>query len=335
MLTAQIISPGNISLIDVPVPVPTSNEVLIKVEVAGICGTDIHIYKGDYEATYPIIPGHEFSGEVVDVGDKVKYFKPGDRVTVDPNIPCRRCPYCKQGFFNQCENLEAVGVTRDGAFAEYVAVPEGAVFSIGEIAYDVAAMVEPLACVVWGLKRIQVTPGDLALVFGAGPMGCIVAQALLKAGAAEVVITDLVEWRLNLAKHLGITQVILGPDVYDQSRRISPEGYQIVVDATGVGEVLERAVNYAQPRGKIWVFGVVPPNKYVRFLPYDIFRKDLSIIGSFAVNQTFQGAINLVQAGSVQLKSLISHQLPLDQFEDALHLAQVDPHRMKVQISFS
>jgi D-arabinitol dehydrogenase (NADP+) len=211
-------------------------------------------------------------------------------------------------------------------------VPEEVIFQIGEMSFGAAAMVEPLACVVWGLQRVQVQAGDSALVFGAGPMGCLVAQALQHAGAAQVVVTDVVSGRLELIQKLGIRETVLGPEAENQIGEMNPSGYDVVVDATGIPRVLEGAFKYARPRGKIWVFGVVPPDERVGFSPYEIFRRDLTIIGSFAVNRTFHEAIALIQNGAIQVETLISHQIPLELFGEAIKLAQNDPHRMKVQI---
>jgi 2-desacetyl-2-hydroxyethyl bacteriochlorophyllide A dehydrogenase len=334
MRAIQLTEPGNFEITDVPFPAIGKRDVLIKVASAGFCGTDIHIFHGDYEANYPIIPGHEFSGTVIKVGNEVKYFNPGDRVTADPNIPCRRCPACKRGHNNQCDNLEAAGVTRDGAFAEYIAVPEEVVFRIDDIPFQSAAMIEPLACVIWGLKRVKVQPGDSVLVFGAGPMGCLITQALRRAGATSITVTDLVDWRLKIAQNLGATEIVSGPKQEATIREINPSGYQVVVDATGIPTVLENGFKYVRPRGKIWVFGVVPPEEKVCFSPYEVFRKDLTIIGSFAVSQTFFEAIDLIKSGAVIVDALISHQFPFDRFGDAIECAQNALDRMKVQITF-
>ncbi|MEW6580064.1 MAG: alcohol dehydrogenase catalytic domain-containing protein, partial [Chloroflexota bacterium] len=189
MQAAQVQAPGTARIVEMVTPLPGPGDVLIEVRAAGICGTDLHIYHGQYEATYPIVPGHEFSGVVAAVGSEVLRFRPGDRVTADPNIPCGRCPFCQRNEPNQCQSLAAIGVTRDGGFARYVVVPEGNVFPIGSLPFDEAALVEPLACVVWGLKRVSVQPGDSVLIFGAGPMGCLVLQAVQHAGAATATIT--------------------------------------------------------------------------------------------------------------------------------------------------
>ncbi len=332
MRAVQITQPEKFEIAEVPVPEPGPGEVLIQVAAAGICGTDLHIFHGEYYADYPIIPGHEFSGTVAAVGAGVKWVQPGQRVTADPNIPCNRCPACQRGHANQCQDHQAVGVTRPGAFAEYVLAPEEVVFPIGEMDFGAAAMVEPLACVVWGLQRVQVQAGDSALVFGAGPMGCLVAQALQHAGAAQVVITDVAPWRLELARKLGISESVPGPGAEAQLRERNPAGFDVVVDATGISSVLEGAFQFARPRGKVWVFGVIPPNQKASFVPYDVFRRDLTIIGSFAVNRTFHEAIALIRAGAVQVQPLISHQVPLARFGEALERAQHDPQRMKVQL---
>ena len=332
MKAGKIEQPGRAQFSSAPVPEPGPDDVLIQVHAAGICGTDIHILKGEYEARYPLIPGHEFSGVIVSAGQNVTRFKVGDRVTADPNIPCNRCPACQRNEPNQCENLAAVGVTRDGAFSEYVVVPEGNVFAIGDMSFAAAALVEPLACVAWGLERLRIPPGASALVFGAGPMGCLLAQALHSYGASRVVVTDVVPYRLALAAELGATETVLADDRQEQKiRSIEPGGYNLVVDATGIPHVLERAFDYLRARGTLWVFGVTPNDARVSFSPYEIFRKDLTILGSFAVNRTFQESIAMIQSGRVKVEPLISHTLPLEEFAQGFELAQSDPKRMKVQ----
>ncbi|MFN8376346.1 MAG: zinc-dependent alcohol dehydrogenase family protein [Anaerolineae bacterium] len=334
MKAARIEQPNQAIVTSVPEPEMSADELIIRVHSAGICGTDLHIYKGEYEAVYPLVPGHEFSGEVVAVGANVTRFKVGERVTADPNIPCNRCANCQRNEPNQCKNLKAVGVTRDGAFAEYVVVHEGNVFPIEGISYKAAALIEPLACVVWGLKQVEVQPGDSTLIFGAGPMGCLLLQAVKHAGAARVVVVDTVPWRLELARELGATDTLIADaNLYKNAMALEPDGYDIVTDATGIPSVIEQSLEYARPRGKMWVFGVAPRGSKVSFSPYDVFRKDLKIIGSFAVNRTFPQSIALIRNGAVQVEPLVSHQLALDEFNRGLDLAQHDPKRMKIQFA--
>jgi 2-desacetyl-2-hydroxyethyl bacteriochlorophyllide A dehydrogenase len=332
MRAGKIEAPGKASFVSAAIPQPGDDDVLIQVRAAGICGTDIHILKGEYEAQYPLIPGHEFSGVVAGVGRHVTRYQVGDRVTADPNIPCNRCPACQRNEPNQCENLAAVGVTRNGAFAEFVTVPEGNVFPIGEMSFAAGAMVEPLACVAWGLERLSIPPGASTLIFGAGPMGCLLAQALRYGGASKVVVVDVVPHRLALAAELGATHTLLADR--DQSKHlnaIAPDGFALVVDATGIPQVLENAFQYVRPRGTLWVFGVTPRGSRISFMPYDVFRKDLTIIGSFAVNRTFEASIAMIAGGMVKVEPLISHTLQIEDFAKGFELAQTDPKRMKVQ----
>lgn len=335
MKAARIIEPFETEVVELPQPTIGPDDVLIQVKAAGICGTDIHILKGEYAlARFPMVPGHEFSGEVVAVGDNVTRFKPGDRITADPNIPCNRCESCQRNEPNQCENLAAIGVTRDGAFAEYVSAPEAVTFPIGDMSYSDAALIEPLACVAWGLKRVQIQAGDRVLVFGAGPMGALLAQAVSAAGASQVDITDVVPWRLSVMEELGVTHAVLADDLPKNAKAFAPQGYDVVADATGAPPVIQQAADYARPRGKIWIFGVAPDKATVQFSPYEVFRKDLSIIGSFAVNRTFHESIMMIRSGKINLQPLVSHRLPIVDFQEGLRLAQEDPHRMKVQFVF-
>lgn len=335
MKAARIIEPYKTEVVELPQPAIGPDDVLIQVKAAGICGTDIHILHGEYAfAQYPMVPGHEFSGQVAAVGANVTRFKIGDRVTADPNIPCHRCENCQRNEPNQCQNLAAIGVTRDGGFAEYVSVPEAVTFPIGDLSFSDAALIEPLACVVWGLQRVRIQAGDRILIFGAGPMGALLAQAVSIAGASQVDITDVVSWRLELMEELGVTHAVLADDLPGSVQAFAPRGYDVVVDATGVPSVIQQAVAYVRPRGKLWVFGVAPDKAMVQFNPYEIFRKDLSIIGSFAVNRTFHESIMMIRSGKINLKPLVSHQLPIENFQEGLRLAQEDPSRMKIQYLF-
>ncbi len=335
MIAAQIRSPLESDLLETAEPGVGPRDVLIEVKNAGVCGTDLHIWHGSYAlAAYPVVPGHEFSGVVAAVGEQVQNFSVGERVTADPNLPCYSCVFCQQRQFNQCLNLEVVGVTRSGAFSRYVVVPESAVYSIGELPFSEAALLEPLACVVWGLKQVQLQAGDTMLIFGAGPMGLLMLQAVLRAGAASVVIVDKESGRLRLAASLGATTFQaddLSPGIL---KDFAPHGFDVVADATGVPQVIEGTFAYVKPGGKIWVFGVAAGDARVPFSPFEVFRKDLKVIGSFALNKTFHEAISLVRGGALTLAPLISHTLPIREFERGLGLAERDPKRLKIQFAF-
>jgi D-arabinitol dehydrogenase (NADP+) len=335
MRAAQISSPGQISLANVEIPELGPEDVLIRIRRAGVCGTDIHILHGSYPASYPLIPGHEFSGTVEMAGTSVTRFRVGDRVTADPNIACNRCEHCQRNQPNQCLNWQGIGVTRAGGFADYVSVPEGNVYSIGEISFEDAAFIEPLACVVWGIQVVRPSVGDRALVFGAGPMGCLVMQNLKAVGATEVTIADPVQSRLEKAASLGADRVVLSEEAAGTLGRLAPHGFDIVVDATGLPSVVERCFDYVRARGKVWLFGVCPPDAKVSFSPYQAFRNDLSIYGSYAVNRTFNESIELIRSGTVQVSPLLSHSLPLKDFVEGMQVAEHNPKRMKVQFDLS
>lgn len=306
-----------ISFETVPDPACGDDDVVVKVAHSGICGTDIHIYRGEYMSDFPLIPGHEFGGEVVEVGKNVTDVVLGDRVVVDPNIYCNHCDFCRNEQANHCSNLSVVGVTRNGGFAEYVDVPAKSVYKIPtDFTNTQAAFVEPLACVVWALKRMRVNPADRILIFGSGPMGLLLLQALRHGGASQITMVDKQPARLHMAKQFGASQILTADANLDgQLRSLAPFGYDIVVDATGVPSVIESSFQYLKVRGQFLQFGVTPINARITVSPYDIFHKDWQIIGSFALCYTFLPAIELLANNVIDVNPLVSHKLPLAEFE--------------------
>jgi len=292
------------------------DDVVIKVTSAGICGTDLHIYRGEYMSDFPLIPGHEFHGTVAEIGKNVTQYQVGDRVTVDPNLYCGKCSRCRNEQSNQCLNLEAVGVTRSGAFAEYVTVPERACYPLPDsITSTQAAFIEPLACVVYALRRMRVYPGDKVLIIGAGPMGLLLVQALRHSSASLITVLEKQQHRLDLAKGMGANSIVLANAEQDGNlKEISPEGFDVVIDATGVPAVIQNAFNYLKPRGQFLQFGVAPIGAKIEIEPYAIFRYDWQIIGSFALCYTFQPSIDWLANGVIDVNSLVSHTVPMDEF---------------------
>lgn len=313
------------------------DEVLVQVKAAGICGTDIHILRAEYFQDFPIIAGHEFSGQIVEVGRKVSQFKMGDRVTADPNIFCDRCYFCKINKNNHCLNAQAVGVTRSGAFAELVAVPEKCIFPIPEnLTFAEAALAEPLACVVYGAKRSGIQPGEKVLIFGAGPIGLLLLALYKVYGASQIVVVDVSEKKLAKAKEWGADLVVLADGTEDKLiREISPLGFELVVDATGIPRVQENELQFIQPDGTYLLFGVAPVGSQMTIDPYFIFRNDVRILGSYAVKKTMQYAINLLTQGKIPVKELVSASYPLPQFGQALQEVLHNPDRLKIQIHFA
>lgn len=308
-------------------------EVVVQVATSGLCGTDLHIFRNEYMSDFPVIPGHEFGGEVVEVGEEVTDLQRGDRVAVDPNLYCGHCYFCRNEQANHCLNWQGVGITRPGGFAEYTAVPARACYRLPDELTDAqAAFIEPVSCVVHALNRLRVWPGDEVLIFGVGPMGLILVQALRHSGASQVVAVDKQPARLELARQLGATATVaVGPDQADTLRELAPHGFGVVVDATGVPAVIERAFDYLKPRGQFLQFGVTPMDATISLRPYDVFRHDWSIIGSFALCYTFQPAIAWLANGVIDVAPLISHNLPLSDFPTALRRF-ADGETLKVHV---
>ncbi len=318
---------------EAPEPEAGPNDVLIRVRACGICGTDQHIFDGDIGGPLPVIGGHELAGDVVAVGTDVEDdFRAGQRVAVNPNVFCGSCFYCKRGQVNHCLRWSAIGVTRDGGFADYVVAPASNVYPIGEMDYEVAAFIEPISCVVYGLKRLELPPASNALIYGAGPIGLLMLQLVRHGGASDVVVVDLNEERLPLAAQLGANAVVAGgPGADDSIRATAPLGFDVVVDCTGVPAVVEHMFSHVRPGGRLLFFGVNPIDARVRISPFEVYRKDLTIYGSFALRFTFEGALALLRSRAVDVKPLLSDVFPIEGFPEALALAG-SGQAFKVQI---
>ena len=323
---------GKAAVQEVPYPKPEAGQVTVRVEASGLCGTDLHIYKGEFLSSYPIIPGHEFSGTVAEVGADVSEWAIGDRVAVDPGVFCHDCYFCKTDRANHCLRWNGIGVTLPGGLAEYCAVPQENLYRISEsLSFEQGAFVEPISCVVYGLRRLRLQVGDHALVFGAGPIGLLHTQLLAHGGAASVTVVDLVQRRLQLAQRLGATQVVqAGPNQDQELAAIAPLGFDLIVDATGVPSVVEKSFDYIKRTGKIMFFGVNPKDAKIQVSPFDVYQKDLEIYGSFALRYTFYYARDLLTNGVVQTDPLISHTVGLEEALQAIISPEGLPGRMKV-----
>lgn len=306
---------------DVPDPTPSEDEIVVKVARSGICGTDLHIYHNEYMSDFPLIPGHEFGGAIVEMGRKVTGYRLGERVAVDPNLYCGYCDFCRNEQSNHCANWQGIGITRSGGFAEYVNVPARAAYHLPDSLSDKqAAFIEPLACVVYALKRLEMRPADRVLLLGSGPMGLVLIQALRAGNASQITVVDKQPGRLELARQSGANQTILaGADQDAELKSLAPHGFDIVIDATGVPAVIERAFQHLKVRGKFLQFGVTPNNARISLNPYDVFHNDWTIIGSFALCYTFLPAIALLENGVIDVEPLVSHTVPLARFEELFH----------------
>ena len=325
MKSVVIEQPNEISLWERDVPQPGPGQLMIQVMASGICGTDLHIYRGEYMGKYPVIPGHEFSGIVAAVGSGITRFQVGDRVAVEPNIACDNCVNCLNNRQNFCLNWQAIGVTVPGGMEEYVIVPERAAFSIGNLPFEIGAFMEPLSCVVHGVERAKIGLADQVAIFGAGPIGNLMLQMARIQGAAHITVLEINPGRAEAARQTGADQVV------NTFEELPPETYDIVIDATGAIPVMNRTIDFVRKGGTVLLFGVPPSGRNIEMEGFKIFQKGLTLLSSFtSVRNSFQ-AVDLLQSGQVRVDSLISHRLPLEDMPHALELIESrDPAVKKV-----
>lgn len=297
-------------------PEPKGRELLIRVATCGVCGTDVHIFRGEYLGTYPIVPGHEFSGVVEAVGPEVRSLAPGDRVAVEPNVSCGRCEACLNNRQNFCENWQGVGVTRSGGMAEYVLAPEEAAFDIGDLPFETAAFMEPLSCVLHGVKKLSLTPGARVALLGAGPIGMQLVRTLRSRGAGEITVADRNRDRAAFASDDGVEHVFTDAD------ELQSDHYDVVVEATGVPGLVGTALRAVRYGGEVLLFGVSPQGSVAEIEPFVLFRKGLTIHGSYTSLRNSYEALRLLKSGRVRVDDLVSHRLPLSRFEEGVALIE-------------
>ena len=331
-------APGQFIVADVPTPQPRGVEVLIRVRAAGVCKTDLHIHHGQFLSAFPLIPGHEFAGEVAAVGEAVTSVRVGDRVTADNERQCGACWHCRRGEPLFCERAVLQGVNAPGGFAEYVLVEEEQVYPLADaISFHEGALVEPAACAVHGIDVIAPRVGDEVLQFGAGPTGLILAQLLRHNGASSLLVADLSPAKLALAaRDAGAeTAQVRRDDPEAHLRAIqarNPRGFDIVVEATGIPRVQEGLAPFARFGGKIVFYGVAPEDARIQISPYEIFRRELKILGSFSQARTFDRAVRLVNARVLQLREMVTHTFPLEGWGDALQMVLEGREHIKIVI---
>ncbi|MFD8997813.1 zinc-dependent alcohol dehydrogenase family protein [Streptomyces abikoensis] len=314
MRAVLVTGPGEARLAETADPVPAPGEVVVEVSSCGLCGTDMHILGGELPSVgYPLVPGHELTGRVVALGAGVTAPAVGTRVAVDPNLPCGACHYCRVGRGNLCDDYSAIGVTRDGGFAEFVAVPARCAYVLPDELSDAAAgLVEPLSCAVHGLNRLPRRPGEHYLIYGAGTMGLMMAAVVRGAGAASVSMVDVNAERLAFAESFAADAVATGADVLDR-----PQGFEVVIDATGVVAAIQDGLTRVRKGGTFLQFGVADPARTAAFSPFAVYNREIDIIGSMAVHHSFQPAIDLLAAG-LDLDPLVSDVFGLEGFDEAV-----------------
>ena len=307
--------PGSFEVTRLDDPTPEPEDAILRVEACGICGTDLHLLHGDVsQSRYPIVPGHEFCGEVVAVGRAVTKLRVGEFTAVDPNLPDGTCQFCRTGRTNLCENYRALGVTIDGACAEFVRVPSANAFTLpADLPRRWGTLVEPLSCAVHGFDQIGVRLADSYLIYGAGTMGLMLAQLARRTGAAGVDMVERDPARFDLARRLAADRIA---ETADRLER--PGGWEVVIDATGAVAAIEDGLQRVKRGGTFLVFGVASADARVRFSPFSVYRDEIRIIGSMAVLQSFERALALVANGAIDCEAMISHRFPLDDYRIAI-----------------
>jgi D-arabinitol dehydrogenase (NADP+) len=332
-------APRDFAVTDVPMPPVGPLDVRIKINQSGVCGTDVHLHHGTYIGVYPLTPGHETIGEIDEVGSEVTRFRVGERVTVNPNIYCGHCDYCLAGQLVRCANTEGMGVHRPGFFAEYASADHRQVFSVDGLEPDTAVFAEPTACAMHGLETLGQRPGGSALVLGAGPTGLLLAQLIGSGGATSVTVADIVPFKLQTAAGLGVDKTVhISRDAaanIDLLRDSSPngDGYDVVVEATGVTAVGNICVPLTRNGGTVLIYGVTLPDERISVSPFELFRREITIKGSYAEMTSFAAAIAALRTTRVRTDGIISHRFSLDDYGKALDTLTSDPTAHKVVIA--
>ena len=316
MKSLVVEKPGFVRLDDLQTPECGPRDVLIRVQASGICGTDVHIYRGEYLGSYPIVPGHEASGVVDACGTDVTSFRVGDPVAFEPNISCGVCKACLNNRQNFCERWQGIGVTRPGSMAEYVLVPESNVFAATGLSPEIACFMEPLSCVLHGIQKARIKLGDRILILGAGPIGILLLKTAALQGVSSTTVLERNPSRISLAESAGAD--LLAGNVDD----LKSDSYDVVIDATGSVEVLEHAIEYVRFGGTMLFFGVAPTGATMSIEPFLVFRKGLTIVSSYTSLRNSYQAIDLLRKRAITVDDLISHRLPLGEFVRGVELIE-------------
>jgi L-iditol 2-dehydrogenase len=331
MRAAVFHGPGRLDVETVPVPEIGPDEILVKTGANTLCGTDLRILRGEKTrgVRRPSILGHEFSGSVAAVGRDVKDFAPGSAVAMAPVVPCLRCVHCKHDRENVCANRRAMGYEYDGALAEYVRIPAealaaGNVFAVAEpVPFAQLALAEPLACCLNGSRRSGITLGDTVVILGAGPIGLLHAQLARRAGAAEVIVSEVSEARRETAGELGATRVVSPAEL---SGTVEELTHGVGADATiiciGLPQLVNDAIGVTRKGGTINIFAGLSGEGWANVAANEIHYRELVVTGTSAMRRRdYEQALRLIVDGSVDVAKLITHEVPLSRAPEAFDLA--------------
>lgn len=331
MKALQFTALDHAELVELPIPIPAPDEVLIRVGAVGICHTDLEILRGHYPAEFPVTPGHEFAGDVIKIGSEVDRSWLHRAVAVDPLINCQQCAWCRAGRTNLCQSLQAYGAEINGGAAEFVTVRTDNLVDASGLPAALAALAEPLACAENGAQRAAVTADDDVLVVGAGPIGLLLMTAFGRRGAGLTVAEPQPERREH-ARAFGSTAQY--QSVADALESRDGDGFDLVVDVTGRPDVVQQGFTAVRRGGRLMLFGVCPPGSQLSLDPYDIYKREITVLGSFSLNRTLPSAVETLRANQHRLRRLITHQIPITDLPAALDLLG-RPGVLKLQIDLA
>ncbi len=333
MKANYFIGNGSFQLRDTAIPKAGPGEVVIKNMVCGVCGTDVHIKNGEpgsADVDPPVVLGHEYSGEVIEAGEGVTSLRPGDHVTVDPNIYCGQCVYCRNGKKQLCESMQAVGVTRDGGFAQYSLVPEAQAFRLDpSVSFEAGAMAEPLACCLHGIDLAGIRPGQTVCIIGGGAIGLIMLQLAKLSGAARLILSEPNGKRREAAGILGADLTV---DPTDPCSCETVKGTaDVVIECVGNNPAVKSAFDFAAKGATLVLFSVPKPEAQFPVPLFDVYKKELTIKGSFVNPDTHDRAVALINSGKVDFGPIITHHYPLAELSEAI-VAQSGSESIKVVV---
>ncbi|MDL2236895.1 galactitol-1-phosphate 5-dehydrogenase [Christensenellaceae bacterium OttesenSCG-928-K19] len=327
MKAVRMYKPGDLRVEDVPVPAPKDNEALVRVMACGVCGSDIPRVNKYGAHIAPLTIGHEFAGKIVEVGKDVKGFKVGDKVTVPPLIPCYKCEWCEKGIYSLCEDYDYFGSRRDGAMAEYVAVPEPNLLKVPDnVSYLDAATTDPCGNALHGIAQANLKPGEVFVAYGAGPIGLFAVQVAKEMGASKVFAVDMGDEKCKVAKECG-ADVVIDASKEDPVEVIKRETNgsmaDVVIDFTGAPVAQKKAIDCAGKMARVVLLGISHQGLNLEEKQVDnIMRGQISVIGSwnsftkpFPGDDWFKG-LELFEKGAITAKPMISHKLSLDEAPD-------------------
>lgn len=316
---------------DRPMPTPQPREVVVQLKAVGVCGSDMHYYEhgriGPYICTAPLILGHEAAGIIVAAGSEVAKHRIGERVAIEPGLPCGRCRECRTGRYNLCKDVRFFATPPvDGAFCNFVAMHEDFVFTLPDnVSDEVGALLEPFSVGLWACQKGSVSAGSRVLVTGAGPIGLLACAAARSFGATQVAVADINPHRLAAAQRLGATRII---DVRRETPASVGLEFDVLIECSGNDTALCQAIEAIRPAGTVVVVGMGPADK-VRLPLARIQNREIWLTGTFRYANTYPLAVELAAAGKVDLAAVITQRYPLDETTAALEVAHSDPTAIK------